>query len=73
MVPDVKSEKGDDTNTIITGIDLDCGRILLPEIVTKMSGLGADDEILITASKHSVSITKSCMPKTIKVKKKRAR
>jgi ribosomal protein S6--L-glutamate ligase len=45
--------------TIVTDVKLNRNKIVLPEIITDISGLGKDDDILISAEKHCVVITKS--------------
>ncbi len=45
--------------TIVTDLKLNRNKIILPEIITGISGLCKDDDILISAEKHCIVITKS--------------
>ncbi len=45
--------------TIVTNVQTNRNRIVLPEIITEASGLSKDDEILISAEKNCIVVTKS--------------
>jgi hypothetical protein len=45
--------------TIVTNVKMNRNRIVLPEVITNLSGLGKDDDILITAEKNCVVVSKS--------------
>ena len=45
--------------TIVTDVKLNRNRIVLPEIITGISGLTKDDDILISAEKNCLVVTKS--------------
>jgi ribosomal protein S6--L-glutamate ligase len=45
--------------TIVTSTQLNRNRIVLPEIITEISGLSKDDEILVSAEKNCVVVSKS--------------
>ena len=43
----------------MTNIQLNRNRIVLPEIITEISSLGKDDEIIVSAEKNCVVVSKS--------------
>lgn len=59
-----------EAKTIVSEVQLNRNRILLPEIVTEISGLTKDDEMLISADKNCMVISKSKKPKQSKAEKK---
>ena len=44
---------------IVTEVKLNRNRIVLPEIITEISGLGQDDDIIVSAEKNCIVVTKS--------------
>ena len=49
----------DDSNGVIASVEIKDKRIVLPEIITKWSQLKKGDEVIITAEKGSIGISKS--------------
>ncbi|MBU2561111.1 MAG: RimK family alpha-L-glutamate ligase [Nanoarchaeota archaeon] len=56
----------DSAKTIVTKVQLNRSRIVLPEIITEISGLRKDDEILVSAEKNCIVVSRS---KEVKDKK----
>jgi ribosomal protein S6--L-glutamate ligase len=50
---------GPSAKTIVTNVQLNRKRIVLPEIITEISGLDKDDEILLSAEKNCIVVSKS--------------
>ncbi|MBU0461833.1 MAG: RimK family alpha-L-glutamate ligase [Nanoarchaeota archaeon] len=77
-IPDQASkifeESGTDkkTNSVITNLDFRLRRIILPQFVTDMAGFKETDEVVITAQKNSVLLTKSNGQEEMKEKKKKS-
>ncbi|RMF54735.1 RimK family alpha-L-glutamate ligase [Candidatus Woesearchaeota archaeon] len=58
ILPDAGIFNSDKEQQIITGLDFRGDRILLPELVTKMTGLKDDDQVEISAKKGFLKIKK---------------
>jgi len=50
---------GDDAKTIVTPVLLNRNKLVLPEIITDITGFTKDDELLVAAEKNSIVISKS--------------
>ncbi|MBT7902822.1 RimK family alpha-L-glutamate ligase [Candidatus Woesearchaeota archaeon] len=58
------------TKKILTNLDFRLNRILLPEIVTSITGFNDKVEVELSADKHSLIITKSSVPPKTKLNSK---